>query len=312
VRSQCHSLFNTGAFKENESGSPVNGNIFALEGKLNFIDQIEFFNRKRNKPILNPSYEPSNHGSNTRKLLSGRERTLSRFLYYKYFYGNDKPTVICEGHTDNIYLKAAINRLAVGYPKLVRPKTVAVPYELLVRFINYTGRTKFLLELAGGTDYLRKFVAEFGSHFNSYKAPVPTRPVILVLDNDDGFNSIEGVLKGTKYKPSIFPPALAANDFRKSEFIHVTNNLYIILTPLKKDGARTSIEDLFSQDVRDTKLGEKIFNKENKIDITKEYGKEFFATKVVFPKKNEIDFSGFNIILTRMVQCIEHYSQLKL
>lgn len=312
VRSQCHSLFNTGAYKENESGSPVEGNIFALEGKLNFIDQIDFFNRKRNKPALNPNYEPSNHGSNTRKLLSGRERTLSRFLYYKYFYGNLKPTIICEGQTDNIYLKAAINRLAVGYPKLVRPKTAAAPYELLVQFINYTGRTKFLLELAGGTDYLRKFVAEFGAHFNSYKAPVPTRPVILILDNDDGFNSIEGILKGTKYKPTISPSGLAANEFRKADFIRVAYNLYIILTPLKVGGAKTSIEDLFPQDVRDTKLGDKVFNKENKIDTAKEYGKEFFATKVVVPKRNEIDFSGFNIILTRMVQCIEHFSKLKL
>ncbi|MGX1123824.1 retron Ec67 family RNA-directed DNA polymerase/endonuclease [Pseudomonas sp. HLS-6 TE3448] len=312
VRSQCHSLFNTGTFKEDVSGTPTEGNIFALEGKLNFIDQIDFFNRKRNKPILNPNYEPSNHGSNTRKLLSGRERTLSRFLYYKYFYGNAKPTVVCEGQTDNIYLKAAINRLAVGYPKLVRPKTVAAPYELLVQFINYTGRTKFLLELAGGTDYLKKFVAEFGSHFNSYKAPVPTRPVILILDNDDGFNAIEGILKGNKYKPTIFPSGLAANDFRKAEFIHVVHNLYIVLTPLAKSGTKTSIEDLFPQSVRDTKLGEKTFNKENKIDTMKEYGKEFFATKVVTPKRNEIDFSGFNIILKRLVQCIEHFATMAL
>ena len=92
----------------------------------------------------------------------------------------------------------------------------------------------------------------------------------------------------------------------------MVHNLYIVLTPLKAKGEHTSIEDLFPQAVRDIKLGGKQFNKENEIDIATEYGKEFFASKVVVPNKNSIDFSGFNIILTRVVQCIEHFATVTL
>lgn len=312
VRSQCHALFSTGAFKDNESGVPKEGNIFVLEGQLNFIDQVDFFNRKRSKPMLSPEYEPSRHGSNTRKLLSGRETTFSRFLYYKLFYGNAKPTIICEGKTDNVYLKAAISRLAVDYPELVKPKAGNNPYELLVQFLNYTERTRFLLELSGGTPYLKEFISTFGLHFEFYKAPVPTRPVILVLDNDNGFRGIEGMLRGDKYKPRFFPDSLAANELRKSEFIHVVHNLYIVLTPLKESGEQTSIEDLFPQEVRDIKLSGKTFNKENDTDSATEYGKVVFANKVVVPNKGAINFSGFNIILKRIVQCMRHFNTVTL
>lgn len=310
VRSQCHSLFQTGAFTENASGTPEEGNIFVLEGRLNFIDQIDLFNRKRNKSTLALDHESLQRKTNTRKLLNGRELTFSRFLYYRLFYGNDKPTIICEGKTDNIYLKSAISRLAGAYPKLAKPKIGSDPYELLVRFVNYTERTRFLLELAGGTPYLKEFVLGFDEHFKYYKAPVPAQPVILVLDNDDGFVKIEGVLRGKKYSPAIFPATLPANDFRKADFIHVVHNLYIILTPPGVKGEHTSIEDLFPQAVRDVKLGGKKFNKENEIDVATEYGKEFFASKVVVPNRNTIDFSGFNIILTRVVQCMEHFATI--
>ena len=47
------------------------------------------------------------------------------------------------------------------------------------------------------------------------------------------------------------------------------------------------------------------------MDISKEYGKEIFAKKVVLTKKNSIDFSGFRVLLNRVVQCIEHYDTVK-
>ncbi len=312
VRSQCHALFNTGEFIENESSNSEKGNVFVLEGRLNFIDQIDYFNRRRSKPILNPEYQLSDHGSKTRRLLSGRERTFSRFLYYKMFYGNAKPTILCEGKTDNVYLKAALNRLAAGFPRLVKPKNGKDPYELLVQFFNYTERTRFLLELSGGTPYLREFIASFDEHFNYFKAPVPTRPVIMVFDNDDGFKVIESVLKGKKVKPVVYPNALAASDFRNSDFIHVIHNLYIVLTPRAAANGDTAIEDLFPQAVRDVKLGGKGFTKKNNIDKDTEYGKEFFASKVVVPNRNNIDFSGFDILLKRIMQCIEHFDTVKL
>ena len=36
-----------------------------------------------------------------------------RFLDFKYFYGIQKPTILAEGKTDNVYLRAAIRALSV-------------------------------------------------------------------------------------------------------------------------------------------------------------------------------------------------------
>ncbi|WP_122762666.1 retron Ec67 family RNA-directed DNA polymerase/endonuclease [Pseudomonas viridiflava] len=312
VRSQCHALFQTGKFLENNSNPPQTGNIFVLEGKLNFIDQIDLFNRKRSKLLLNPEYEPSKNKSKTRKLLNGRERTFSRFLFYKHFYGNTKPTILCEGKTDNVYLKAAINKRASAFPSLAKPKSGNDPYELLVRFINYTSRTRFLLELYGGAPYLKEFILDYDEHFKFYRAPVPTHPVIIILDNDDGFGKIEGALKGKRYNPKIFPSTLPANDFRNAEFIYIAHNLYIVLTPRKGKTEKSSIEDLFPIKIRATKLGGKVFNKQNKTDSETEYGKEYFASKVVTPNKDKINFSGFNPLLERINKCIQHFATVKL
>ncbi|QEU05014.1 retron Ec67 family RNA-directed DNA polymerase/endonuclease [Pseudomonas oryzihabitans] len=312
VRSQCHALFQTGAFIESTSGTPEDGNIFVLEGRLNFIDQIDLFNRKRNRFDFVSEWDSSQKKINTRRLLSGRERTFSRFLYYKLFYGNSKPTVVCEGKTDNVYLRCAMAQRANGFPELFKSKAGDEPSELLVQFVKYTERTRFLLELAGGTSYLKEFILNFDEHFKYYKAPAPTHPVIIVLDNDDGFGKIEGVLNSKKFKAVSFPATLEGGSFRQAEFIHVVHNLYIVLTPLQGKGEHTSIEDLFPQAVRDIKLGEKKFSKKNEIDAATQYGKEFFASKVITPNKNTIDFSGFDIILSRMVNCIKHFASVDL
>jgi RNA-directed DNA polymerase len=123
VKSQCHLLFQTGAFIKKTVNGDVEGNINELNGQLNFIDQVDRFNRSFKKPPLNPIYQLAKHGNNTIPLLSGRENTFSRFLYYRLFYANIKPTILCEGKTDNIYLKSAISILAEHYPKLANPKT---------------------------------------------------------------------------------------------------------------------------------------------------------------------------------------------
>ncbi len=102
VKSQCNSLFRTGEFMKKTETGELKGNINELEGQLNFIDQVDRFNRLRQKPPLNHVYKLANHGHNTKSLLSGREKTFSKFLYYRLFYANTAPTILCEGKTDNI------------------------------------------------------------------------------------------------------------------------------------------------------------------------------------------------------------------
>jgi RNA-directed DNA polymerase len=308
VRAQCNTLFKSGKFTKILNGKMEEGHINELEGQLNFIDQIDTYNRLRQKPKVNHNYAVAKHGHNTSKLLGGRERTFSRFLYYRLFYGNDKPTIICEGKTDNVYLKSAINRLVDDYPKLATSKKNQ-EYQLLVKLLKYTKRTRFLLELYGGTSYINYFISKFDKRYKYYTAPKPKHPIILLLDNDSGFDCIEKELK--KFEPEIILPSpLKKHDFRQSEFIHVFHNLYIVLTPLDNK-PKSMIEDLFDEKTRQIKLSNKTFNPEKNFDKTKEYSKEVFAQKVVKVHKKTIDFDGFKQFLNRIQSAIEHYDVIK-
>lgn len=315
VKAQCHCLFQTGRFTTKVSGFDVSGNINVLEGQLNFIDQVDTYNRLRQKPPLNNSYQVAKHGYNTSPLLSNRERTFSRFLYYRLFYGNTKSTILCEGKTDNVYLKTAINQLVGGYPRLAKtklnPKTGKDTYDLFLRFLDYSKRTRFLLGLYGGTPYLSYFIGRFDSNYKFYKAPTPQHPVIIVLDNDKGFNCIETKLKSIE-SVTLHPSAFRENGFRTAEFIHVMHNLYIVLTPLDARGKDTAIEDLFDSTTRNTVVSGKTFNPDDKkMDKLKEYGKEVFAKKVIKAHKKSINFDGLKTLLDRIVKAIEHYDTIK-
>ena len=146
ARSQCNKLFKNGKFTKTVNDKVEDGNINELEGQLNFIDQVDTYNRLRQKPQLNNTYAVAKHGHNTSSILSGREKTFSQFLYYRLFYNNDKPTFLCEGKTDNIYLKSAISRLTNDYPQLAAPKSAIDQYKLLVQFLKYTKRTRFFMK----------------------------------------------------------------------------------------------------------------------------------------------------------------------
>lgn len=308
VRAKCHSLFMTGAFTKEENGAIAEGSLNELEGQLNFIDQVDLFNRLRQKPPLNPEYALVRHGHNTNELLSGRERTFSRFLYYKLFYGNMTPTVLCEGQTDNIYLKSAISRLVDDYPELASPKTTHAPYKLLIHFLEYTKRTRFLLQLYGGTSYIAPFIASFAKKHSFYEAPRPTNPIIIVLDNDSGFGVVREQLLKVR-SSTVYPLTLSKEEIRKSEFIHVVHNLYVVLTPLNGK-ADAAIEDLFDDDTRSKRISGKSFNPKNSIDPSSEYGKEVFSKKVILANKADISFDGFKLILDRIVKVINHYQSI--
>lgn len=69
----------------------------------------------------------------------------------------------------------------------------------------------------------------------------------------------------------------------------------------------TCIEDFFPDIILNTLLNGKKFNKANKIDPKTEYGKAVFATRVIIPKANSIDYSGFEQVLNRIESVIKDY-----
>ncbi|MCF5894986.1 retron Ec67 family RNA-directed DNA polymerase/endonuclease [Aeromonas veronii] len=313
ARAKCNALFKTGTFTTIEDGVSVIGNLDELEGQLNFIDHVDHYNRLRQKAPSSPEYSLKTIGKSTNILLSGREKTFSQFLYYRLFYGNEKPTILCEGKTDNIYLKSAISELMAHYPSLAI-KTDG-KYELLIRFVEYTKRTRFLLELFGGTDYLKGFIENFHKNMAPYKNLKPKNPVIIFLDNDTGPSNIVSLLQGNKFQKMItlIPSHLdKKDDIRKSEFIHVMDNLYVIFTPLENSGEETDIEYFFDDKTRLMKHSNgKFFNTVEKRDTKNDLSKDAFATHIVKEKKKSIDFTGLKVLLDPIAKVIEHYKNIK-
>ena len=314
VRAQCCSLFRSGEFTQLLDGVYVNGNNNRLEGKLNFIDQVDHYNRLRQHPPLNPKYQPkkealrNNHAKLRRYLHTGREDTFSKFLFYRFFYANELPTILTEGKTDNVYLKSAIHTLASSFPLLASTKTATSEYKLSLRFVEYSERTRYLLELHGGSDYLKDFIINYKNRFGYYKAPKPKNPVIIFVDNDDGPKDLISYVN--KIDSRVIFPA-TAGDVRSSDFVYVFHNLYLVLTPRKNDGSQTDVEYFFNNTDRLRSYKGKCFNTVENRDPATDLSKDAFAMNVIHANKQQIDFSGFIQILGRIVKVLDHYNSVK-
>ena len=76
-------------------------------------------------------------------------------------------------------------------------------------------------------------------------------------------------------------------------------------TPTGKNFSK--IEDFFDEATKATVIAAKTFNEGNKFDAKKHYGKRVFAHKVVRPKADIIDVTGFHPLLKNIVAAISHY-----
>ena len=123
VRAMVHRLFSTGSF---QVFGPVikdgvttiekrDGSLDELHGRLGFIDGIDLYNKE-----IADEAEDLDH-------LSTRQSMYRQFLIYRDFYTARTPVILCEGKTDNVYLKHAIRRLAAQFPDLAEFELVAVP-----------------------------------------------------------------------------------------------------------------------------------------------------------------------------------------
>ena len=122
-----------------------------------------------------------------------REISYQRFLFFKNFYLLSKPIIICEGKTDNIYIRAAIRQLVGYYPRLAEQKKDQI--NLKVKLFQYTHTTKRLLKLGGGEDNLKQFMESFPKNCEKIEASGLQHPVIILIDNDKGANKIYSFLK---------------------------------------------------------------------------------------------------------------------
>lgn len=271
ARAMVHSYTTKGSFIINRE----KGNVSQLTGMLNFIHHIQ---------------------KKTENETAGFAKTFKSFLMFKHFCDLQKPTILCEGKTDYIYLKYALRSLRLSNAQDKLPE---------IAFFKYTETsTGKFLKLEGGTGDLLNFIKDYATSVKNFKCP--EHPVILVLDNDDGAKAILNTIKNVSKKHK----NMERSALKKEKFIHITHNLYVVLTQTDED-KQSKIEDFFHPRVLQTEINGKKFTSENDYDKKIHYGKNTFAREVIEKKREDIDFSGFQPLFKRIGEIEENYKQLQ-
>lgn len=301
ARAMAHSLFKTGEFtippavrhQGSEPESEEKGTIEQLEGMLSFIDSVDLFNKKRQMEVMKDKME-------RRKVfrsLGCREKVYAQLRFYKNFYAPALPTILCEGKTDSIYLKAAIRNIKGDFPEISESKKGGEKV-LKLNFFKYTEAGDRLLGLGGGVQDMKTFIQDYAKRAADFNAG-QKHPVIVLIDNDGEAKRIFSYIqqkKKLKYVDGGDP------------FYYLIENLYVVAIP-KIGDAPTIIEDYFEKKVLNTKHRGKTFSSKTPFDGNKEYGKTVFAEQVVWKNQSKINFEKFSAILKRIELAIKDYRQ---
>lgn len=235
-RAMVHNLLTKGEFftkhvAHDDSGkttvTTLPGTIEELNGLLSFVDSVGVYNRRK---VMKPSEQA--RPLPPPEKLNSNEKTYRRFLFYKHFFAISKPTIVFEGKTDTVYIRGAIRRLAVDYPKLVDLNGESGP-NIRVGFFRRTTTTDRILKISGGTHPLKTLIQDFIAERKQLHIATQAQPLIIMIDNDDGSKIIYSYLKEIM-KTQIDP---------KLPYFLVHDGLYVIPTPLTTDNQHTKIED---------------------------------------------------------------------
>lgn len=289
ARSMCHALFKQGYFFLPGSNKPAT--ISQLEGVLSHINFIKEFGRTDEDRIQRKAMLETAKKEKKRLKLDGATELYSKFLHFRYFVALERPIILCEGKTDNIYLKAAIKQLA---------KKNIFQFPHAIDLFPFTHRVTEVMRIHDGADALIGFASHFQENL-SFTKFTGKCPVIILLDNDEKAHGMVEKLKKDFCKDGVIYD-------RKSNFIyHVIKNLYVVLLPMSgtKDN---KIEDFFDSSVM-KELDGKTFSSENgkKFDNQKNYSKQVLATKIIRPNQDSINFDKFKPLLELLSKVIKSY-----
>ena len=286
TRAMAHRLYTQGEFEI--CGEPAT--IEQLEGRFAFIDQLEHYNNK---------IDSGKHSCNT---LHTREKQYQAFLFYKYFFANDRPLIITEGKTDSRYIKAALKHFCPDYPHLVSQDDEG-NFHFLVSFFRRSDRWKYFFGMStDGADAMKSLFRYFVPDLNSpdYSRTFfelcgsePRNPVIFLYDNetvsDRPLKEFLRYIKLDKERRTTLQNDLSIPLVEESK-------LYLLTIPLIGGKNECEIEDLLAQETLDIELDGKHFSREDSYDKSKFYGKDTFS-KYIYRNYQTIDFSNFRPLL---------------
>lgn len=272
----------------------------SLEGILSHIYYIKHLQMMRSEP----DEEVRKTRSNRIKYPAYRN-LYKRFLYFRHFVNLNAPLIVCEGKTDNIYLRSALKNLHLSYPQLAELKDGKLFAK--VGFLKHSRVEHDILELSGGSAKIASFIGHYNNAIlKNYKYRPMKFPVIILVDNDQGQSGKGGVFAQANKFLNPFIDFQSTNDF-----YHLCHNLYLIKTPERGPTGISCMEDLFDAAVHAETIDGKTFNRKDDKDTATQYGKLVFADKVVRANYATIDFSQFKPIFDRILAVLAHYKASK-
>ena len=295
TRAMAEHLYQEGFFTING----VNGSIKQLEGRFAYINQIEkVYN------IISGCVHPITK-------LNGKERQYQKFLFYKYFYANEKPLIVTEGKTDVLYLKAALKKYHSEYPELIElDENGRFVYK--ISFFKRSKRLRYFFAISlDGADSMENIwyaytgkknnFPQYANIFEQYKRELPNFPVILLYDNElNGNKPLKKILDKMDNTSEI------KDTISTNFYTNIIKNLYIATMPLPKDKAECEIEDLLGQEIIAHEIDGKIFNRDANYNKATEYGKNILSQYVYMHYKN-LDLDGIKKILDILSEIIRTY-----
>ena len=319
TKAMAFNLYSSGAFFINGEEVSIN----KLEGRFTFINQLVKYNNlleyshslnKNNieyKKNLLPMQLKKNNSHKVLEHMNSREREYQKFLFYKYFYGNELPIVVTEGKTDVRYLKAALKKLYKNYPTLIEKS--GDKFNFKIRFLKKSKRLAYFFNLpvdgADGMKNLFNFFSDKDSrHYKNYldyfknlNSSEPKCVTIFLFDNEISNpnkplkNFFNYVYNGRKDK------AESEKILKEELSLEIAEKLYIFTNPLIENDKENELEDLFDKVVLSKVIGGKSFSKNG--DSNSTYGKEIFS-KYVLNNYHNIEFENFRSILDNIVDVI--------
>lgn len=291
TRAMAHHLYTQGHF----SIDGQDGHISQLDGRFSFINQLDVYNYRLLLQFLKID-------KNSEFKLNKREKEYQKFLFYKYFYANEKPLIVTEGKTDVLYLKAALQNLYASYPEFIE-KNDKGQFYYKIAFFNRTDKWERLFKFVkDGADSIKSLyfcfsdknrsIPNFFKYFQKTCNIKQKNSIILLFDNEIDSDDEKKPLKK-------FLSAIKASDDAKKNLqaayslkLIPESKLFLVTNPLAVGKQESEIEDLFTEEVLNTKIEGKVFCRKDKFDNTKYYGKHIFS-KYVYKNYKKIDFTGF-------------------
>ncbi|ELU8149979.1 retron Ec67 family RNA-directed DNA polymerase/endonuclease [Listeria monocytogenes] len=297
TRAMAHRLYKTGEFQIDDK----NGTLNQLEGRFSFINQVQRYNNV---------IDSSKHDFNN---LNTFEKQYQAFLFYKYFYANNKPLIVTEGKTDIKYIKAALKTHHLEFPNLIVKKEDG-GFDFRVAFLKRTNRLAHFLNIKKDGADTMKNICKYFFDIENNKVPnylktfkiltkqIASNPTILIFDNEISNNN--------KPVSKIIDYVKLSEDRRviltEESYLNLEGSLYLLMNPLVKNKKECEIEDLFDEATLNNEINGKKFSREKNMDLNKYYGKERFSN-FIYNEYREIDFSNFKPMLENLNFIIEDY-----